>query len=114
MVNSALWRLTRTIRLAGREVGTTRKLRRGLLDLPAVAVSRSFRSCRDQKQMPLLYAYSPAVLPRPADWPERIHVTGYWFARSAAGLGVRRLSLVSFLEKRAASSLCRIRKHDGR
>jgi len=29
---------------------------------------------------PLLYGFSSAVLPRPADWEERIHVTGYWFA----------------------------------
>jgi len=28
--------------------------------------------------VPVLYAYSPIVLPRPSDWPERIHVTGYW------------------------------------
>jgi UDP:flavonoid glycosyltransferase YjiC (YdhE family) len=25
-----------------------------------------------------LYAYSESVLPRPADWPERVQVTGYW------------------------------------
>jgi sterol 3beta-glucosyltransferase len=29
--------------------------------------------------LPVYYAYSPAVLPRPADWPARIQVTGYWF-----------------------------------
>jgi sterol 3beta-glucosyltransferase len=28
---------------------------------------------------PLLYGFSPSVLPRPIDWEERIHVTGYWF-----------------------------------
>jgi sterol 3beta-glucosyltransferase len=28
---------------------------------------------------PMLCAYSPAVLPRPADWGENIHVTGYLF-----------------------------------
>lgn len=27
----------------------------------------------------MLYGYSPQVLPRPADWGEHIHVTGYWF-----------------------------------
>src|SRR5690606_26740529 len=26
-----------------------------------------------------LYAYSPSVLPKPADWGEDVHVTGYWF-----------------------------------
>lgn len=26
----------------------------------------------------VLHAISPAVLPRPADWPETAHITGYW------------------------------------
>ena len=28
---------------------------------------------------PLLFAYSPNILPRPSDWNEHIHVTGYFF-----------------------------------
>ena len=28
---------------------------------------------------PILYGYSPAVIPPPADWGADIHVTGYWF-----------------------------------
>ena len=28
---------------------------------------------------PLLFAYSPSILPRPSDWNEDIHVTGYFF-----------------------------------
>ena len=27
---------------------------------------------------PLLGAYSPGVIPRPSDWPEHVHITGYW------------------------------------
>jgi UDP:flavonoid glycosyltransferase YjiC (YdhE family) len=27
----------------------------------------------------LLGAYSPAVIPRPADWPDTAHIPGYWF-----------------------------------
>lgn len=37
----------------------------------------------DQKnswQTPILYAFSPRVIPRPADWGENVHVTGYWFS----------------------------------
>jgi UDP:flavonoid glycosyltransferase YjiC (YdhE family) len=30
-------------------------------------------------QHPTLYGYSPNVLPRPADWGDALHVTGYWF-----------------------------------
>jgi sterol 3beta-glucosyltransferase len=28
---------------------------------------------------PLLGAYSDKVIPRPSDWPQNIHITGYWF-----------------------------------
>jgi sterol 3beta-glucosyltransferase len=28
---------------------------------------------------PLLGAYSPTVIPRPGDWPDNAHITGYWF-----------------------------------
>ena len=32
-----------------------------------------------EEQTPGLYAFSSLVVPRPKDWPEWIHVTGYWF-----------------------------------
>jgi UDP:flavonoid glycosyltransferase YjiC (YdhE family) len=32
-----------------------------------------------QRKIPVLYAYSPNVVPVPNDWPERYVVTGYWF-----------------------------------
>lgn len=28
---------------------------------------------------PLLGAYSPAVIRHPTDWPQNVHITGYWF-----------------------------------
>ncbi|MBD1926377.1 glycosyltransferase family 1 protein [Trichocoleus sp. FACHB-90] len=28
---------------------------------------------------PTFYCYSPAVLPKPPDWPDWVYVTGYWF-----------------------------------
>jgi len=28
---------------------------------------------------PLLGAYSPTVIPQPLDWPDQVHITGYWF-----------------------------------
>lgn len=31
----------------------------------------------------VLYGYSPSVLPKPADWREGQHVTGYWFLEQA-------------------------------
>ncbi|MBN8621246.1 MAG: glycosyltransferase family 1 protein [Anaerolineae bacterium] len=35
--------------------------------------------------MPTLYGFSPAVLPKPADWPANAHVTGYWFLPPVTG-----------------------------
>lgn len=34
---------------------------------------------RGRSHTPLLYGYSRWVLPRPDDWSDRTHVTGYWF-----------------------------------
>ncbi|HLB45677.1 MAG TPA: glycosyltransferase [Anaerolineales bacterium] len=28
---------------------------------------------------PWLFAYSPSVMPKPSDWAEYLHITGYWF-----------------------------------
>lgn len=30
-------------------------------------------------KVPYLYCFSPAVVPKPPDWPHWVHVTGYWF-----------------------------------
>ncbi|MGY4542789.1 sterol 3beta-glucosyltransferase [Arthrobacter sp. UYNi723] len=32
----------------------------------------------DNGQAPVLHAFSPSVLPPPADWPDSVHTTGYW------------------------------------
>ena len=32
-----------------------------------------------QRRVPMLFGFSPAFIPRPKDWPEWMHVTGYWF-----------------------------------
>ncbi|MFZ6028546.1 MAG: glycosyltransferase [Chloroflexota bacterium] len=32
-----------------------------------------------------LYAYSPSVIPRPADWDDTVVVTGYWFLDAPVG-----------------------------
>jgi UDP:flavonoid glycosyltransferase YjiC (YdhE family) len=33
----------------------------------------------EKKGIPALYGFSPSFLPKPRDWAEHIHVTGYWF-----------------------------------
>ncbi|MEQ0565623.1 glycosyltransferase [Amycolatopsis sp. NEAU-NG30] len=32
-----------------------------------------------RRRSPVLCGFSDAVVPRPPDWPARVHVTGYWF-----------------------------------
>jgi sterol 3beta-glucosyltransferase len=49
------------------------------------------------KGPPLFYAYSPIVIPRPADWPDRIHVTGFWSSDPPPGW-TPPSDLVAFLE----------------
>ncbi|ANN18359.1 glycosyl transferase [Amycolatopsis orientalis] len=36
-------------------------------------------------ETPVLCGFSDAVVPRPEDWPSRVHVTGYWFLETPAG-----------------------------
>jgi UDP:flavonoid glycosyltransferase YjiC (YdhE family) len=52
----------------------------GLGPLPA-GYYRSLETSR----APILYGYSAHVLPKPADWGDWLHITGYWFVESDAG-----------------------------
>jgi sterol 3beta-glucosyltransferase len=54
------------------------KWRQETLDLPPSSDSGSFAGLR-RRRIPTLYGFSPAVLPKPGDWGDHIHVTGYWF-----------------------------------
>ncbi|HUJ74433.1 MAG TPA: glycosyltransferase, partial [bacterium] len=78
IVNSLLWRVTEQFvwQVARKYDATTR---RELLHLPPLPFFGPEKQ-REREQAPVLYAYSPTVLPPPADWSARIHVTGYWFA----------------------------------
>ena len=58
--------------------------RQRVLGLPPAPILGPFSSDR-MKQYPVLYGFSPHVIPKAPDWDERTHVTGYWFLeRSAA------------------------------
>ena len=51
---------------------------RARLDLPAATpVAPS-----PPADWPICHGFSPAVVPRPADWPAAVHVTGYWWPAS--------------------------------
>jgi UDP:flavonoid glycosyltransferase YjiC (YdhE family) len=37
----------------------------------------------EKRGVPVLNGFSPRVVPRPADWGDHIHVTGYWFPKDS-------------------------------
>ena len=93
-INSLIWRMTEQFvwQVARR---FDNKMRNELLGLPRLPFWGP--SGRHQEGTPLFYAYSPTVIPRPADWPERIHVTGFWFSDPPPGW-TPASDLVAFLE----------------
>jgi sterol 3beta-glucosyltransferase len=65
------WRL-----LLGRLSNSWRRTRLGLSPVPL----RRWPYTRLHGQpVPMLYCYSPVVAPKPSDWGDQAHVTGYWF-----------------------------------
>ena len=47
------------------------------LGLPPTSLTRPFHDLPEPDAV--LFAYSPSVLQRPTDWPDRVAVTGYWW-----------------------------------
>lgn len=52
--------------------------RQELLNLPPLPATWLYEQIREQR-LPVLYYYSPSILPSPPDWGNRYCVTGYWF-----------------------------------
>jgi sterol 3beta-glucosyltransferase len=48
------------------------------------------------RRVPYFFGYSPSVIPRPRDWPDSVHVTGYWFLDTASAFEAP-VELVRFL-----------------
>ena len=76
VVNGLLWRLPWQAIWSGLRLDD-RKLRREL-GLPPLTV-RAPLPLRQTGRTPVLCPWSESVLARPADWPEHVEVTGYWF-----------------------------------
>jgi len=55
-----------------------RRARKEVLGLPPAPVWGPYRTDRLLGQ-PVLYGFSPSVIPPAPDWPDNVHVTGYWF-----------------------------------
>lgn len=55
--------------------------RREVLHLPPAPFTGPYNSDRTLG-LPILYGFSPSVIPVPSDWGDNVHVTGYWFLDS--------------------------------
>src|SRR5687767_4483399 len=64
---------------------TVNDFRRKTLDLPPIGRFSDLLRRADGRPIPVLYPYSPHVLPVPPDFPPHVHVTGYWFLEQSAG-----------------------------
>lgn len=56
--------------------------RRKVLDIPLAPILGPYNS-KATRGLPILYGFSPSVIPVPSDWDDNIHVTGYWFVDEA-------------------------------
>jgi sterol 3beta-glucosyltransferase len=61
----------------------TNECRVDLLGLSPLSVRRWWQVDSSDNDAPMIYAYSPAVLPRPSDWGHFKQVSGYWFLDGA-------------------------------
>jgi len=58
--------------------GSFNQWRQSTLNLPPFPWFGPMGQIQQQK-VPFLYGYSSTVLPKPDDWPDWTHITGYWF-----------------------------------
>jgi len=56
--------------------------RKKVLNIPAPPFLGPYKS-KSTYNMPVLYGFSPSVIPAPSDWNGDTHVTGYWFVDEA-------------------------------
>ena len=52
--------------------------RKHVLHIPSAPFLGSYDS-KSTRNMPVLYGFSPSVIPAPSDWDGNTHITGYWF-----------------------------------
>lgn len=53
------------------------QLRQEILNLPPIPWN--YYTKIDISDVPIIYGYSQYVIPKPVDWGDHLHVTGYWF-----------------------------------
>lgn len=65
-------------------MGVINEWRQKTLGLPPRGRFASEAALPGRGPVPVLHAYSEQVVPRPADWPPHVAVTGYWFLDGGA------------------------------
>ncbi len=73
-----------------------RLARQKVLDLPAAPFWGLYNSSH-LRRYPILYGFSPSIMPKPADWKNTC-ITGYWFLDEAADW-IPPAALVDFLDR---------------
>jgi len=56
--------------------------RKKVLSIPAAPLLGPYDS-KSTHNMPILYGFSPLVIPAPSDWNDQTHITGFWFVDEA-------------------------------
>ena len=64
--------------------GPVRELRHEL-GLPRRGIREVLSGRPGARRWPVFHGFSPAVVPRPADWPDGYEVTGYWWPQRPGG-----------------------------
>ena len=57
---------------------TDKLMRKQVLNLPVASFWGPYKT-NQVHQCPILYGFSPSVIPPPADWGSNTHVTGFWY-----------------------------------
>lgn len=53
--------------------------RQEILDLPSISARDYWSLDSPRSATPIIYGYSPSVVPRPSDWGDYQQIAGYWF-----------------------------------
>ncbi|MGC5224742.1 nucleotide disphospho-sugar-binding domain-containing protein [Micromonospora sp. DT81.3] len=80
-VNRATYQFNRITALA--YGGMVNRFRQSLLGLPRMSRHSDYLRTLDGDHASVLYPFSRHVVAVPADYPARVHVTGYWFTATA-------------------------------
>ena len=57
----------------------TNEYRESLLGLPPLSAGYYWHLDSPKETVPIIYGYSPTVLPKPKDWCDKQQISGYWF-----------------------------------